>query len=333
MPLCLVTGANGHLGNNLVRALLERGREVRASVRTLRVKKPLEGLDCQVVHADLMDGDSLEAALDGVDTLFQVAAPFRMWARKPERDIVQPSVDGTCNILDAASNEGVKKVVHVSSILTLGSTSTPEKPLTEDGWNEAPIHPYIAAKVQAERMALKYAEDMGCDIVSVLPGSMVGPHLYGHLTPTMSLLRRILANRMPVDPNFSLNIVDVRDVAQGLISAEKKGRMGERYILANDRVWTTGEIAEFATTMDPAVQMPLFKAPKPLLKLMALFMEDLAKVTRRPPGLTPEQVEDYYGRTLYTDITKARKELGYHPRPGEEALADAFAWLEGKWGG
>ena len=97
--LNLVTGANGHLGNNLVRALLERGETVRASVRNPKDTLPFEGLDCEIVQADLMDKDSLTRALEGVDTLYQVAAVFKHWARDPQKEIIEPNLQGTRNIL------------------------------------------------------------------------------------------------------------------------------------------------------------------------------------------------------------------------------------------
>src|SRR5690606_32391801 len=116
----LVTGANGHLGNNVVRALLAQGEtHVRASVRNPQVKAPFAGLDCEVVAADLMDKESLRRALKGVDTLYQVAAVFKHWARNPQRDIIDPTVQGTRNIMEAAAEQGVNKIVYVSSSVTL----------------------------------------------------------------------------------------------------------------------------------------------------------------------------------------------------------------------
>ena len=93
--LNLVTGANGHLGNNLVRVLLERGETVRASVRNPDNREPFVGLDCEIVQADLMDKPSLLKAMEGVDTLYQVAAVFKHWARNPQKEIIEPNLQGT----------------------------------------------------------------------------------------------------------------------------------------------------------------------------------------------------------------------------------------------
>jgi dihydroflavonol-4-reductase len=121
IKLNLVTGANGHLGNNLVRALLDSGEQVRASVRDTTNTAPFEGLDCEIVQADLMDKDSLLHALEGVDTLYQVAAVFKHWARDPQRDIIEPNLQGTRNVLEAAAEKKVRRVVYVSSEVTFGT--------------------------------------------------------------------------------------------------------------------------------------------------------------------------------------------------------------------
>src|SRR5918994_3478784 len=110
--LSLVTGANGHLGNNLVRTLLERGEQVRAGVRNPANTEAFEGLGSEVVRVDLMDKVSLMEALEGVQTLYQVAAVFRLWARDPEQEIIQPNLEGTRNVLEAAAESGVRRVIY-----------------------------------------------------------------------------------------------------------------------------------------------------------------------------------------------------------------------------
>lgn len=137
--LSLVTGANGHLGNNLTRALLERGEQevvVRAGVRNPATAGPLEGLGCEIVRCELMDKGSLLEALKGVETLYQVAAVFRHWARNPEKEIVRPNLQGTRNVLEAAAESGVRRVVYVSSIAALDKNSPHRKgPFDESTWN------------------------------------------------------------------------------------------------------------------------------------------------------------------------------------------------------
>ncbi len=184
--LNLVTGANGHLGNNLVRALLENGEQVRASVRNPKNTTPFEGLDCEIVQADLMDKDSLLRALEGVQTLYQVAAVFKHWAPNPQADIIEPNLQGTRNILEAAASQGVERIVYVSSEVTLDHNVVP---MDESTWrSEFHNNPYVQSKTEAEQLAWQLAEDLDLDMVSVLPGAILGPNCF-NLTPTMAYLQ------------------------------------------------------------------------------------------------------------------------------------------------
>lgn len=144
--ICLVTGANGHLGNNLVRALLDKGEKVRASVRNVNYLEPFEGLDCEVVYADLLDREFLSKATKGVDTLYQVAAVYKIWAKNPEEEILCVNLEGTKNVLEIAAEQSVNKVVYVSSTAALDHSSVP---MDETNWNSDFLNPYYQSnKVQ-----------------------------------------------------------------------------------------------------------------------------------------------------------------------------------------
>ena len=117
--LALVSGANGHLGNNLVRLLISKGIPVRASVRNIKNKEPFAGIDCEVVQSDITDKQSLIKALQGVETFYAVGAVFKLWAKNPKRDIYDANMEGTKNIVEAAAEAGVKRIVYVSSIAAL----------------------------------------------------------------------------------------------------------------------------------------------------------------------------------------------------------------------
>ncbi|RZL61695.1 MAG: NAD-dependent epimerase/dehydratase family protein, partial [Pedobacter sp.] len=112
--LALVTGANGHLGNNLVRLLISKGIPVRASVRNIKNKEPFAGLDCEVVQSDISDKQSLVNALKGVETFYAVGAVFKLWAKDPKKEIYDVNLEGTKNIVEAAVEAGVKRIVYVS---------------------------------------------------------------------------------------------------------------------------------------------------------------------------------------------------------------------------
>jgi dihydroflavonol-4-reductase len=321
--LAMVTGANGHLGNTLVRALLAQGQRVRAGVRDLAHTAPLDGLTCERVQAELRDPASLRKALHGVDVLYQVAAVFKHWARDPEREIVEVNVQGTRNVLRAAAEAGVKRVVYVSSVAAVGHNG---QPLDEGHWNSDLQNPYYRSKILAEQAAWQCAEQLGLPLVTVLPSAMIGPHA-ARLTDTLGFLASVLARRVPLDPNFLFNFVDVRDVAAGMISAAERGRPGERYLLANRQCSSLAEIILALNQVVPGYRVPR-RAPKGLLLALAWIDEQRARFSGRPAELLLSQVRMFYGVPQEYCIDKAINELGYQPRPPQLALQQAFAYLQ-----
>lgn len=320
--LAMVTGANGHLGNNLVRQLLARGQQVRAGVRDPQDCPALNGLDCQVVRAELQDFDSLCRSLQGVDVLYQVAAVFKHWAKNPQAEIIEPNVQGTRNVLRAAAEAGVRRVVYVSSVAAVGHDG---QYLDESVWNTDQQNPYYLSKILAERAAWQTAQDYGLSMVAVLPSAIIGPHAE-RLTDTMGFLAAALARKLVLDPDFHFNFVDVRDVADGLIRAAEKGRPGQRYILANRDSSSLAEVVEALNTFRAGYRVP-HRAPKSLLVLVALLQEWRARLTGQPAELLISQVRMFHGVRQRYCIDKAVNELGYQPRPPQQALRQAFEYL------
>lgn len=321
--LCLVTGANGHLGNTLVRTLLEQGCQVRAGVRNIDDAAPFAGLDCQRVYAELRDEAAMLRALEGVEVLFQVAAVFKHWSRDPEREIVQANVESTRAVLQAAAKAGVRRVVYVSSVAAVGHDGSA---LNEECWNQEAENPYYRSKILAEQMAWQTARELNLDMVCVLPSAMVGPNA-ARLTDTMAFLESVRRRKVPLDPGFHFNFVDVRDVAQGLVLAAEKGRTGQRYILANECSSSFAEIVRAFNTVSSGYRLPP-KAPRWLLMGLARVEEGMAKLIGRPAQLLRSQVRLFHGVRQEYDIGKARAELGFRPRGPQEALAAAFGFLE-----
>lgn len=321
--LCLVTGANGHLGNTLVRALLARGERVRAGVRDIHNRAAFAGLDCELVYAELQDKQALVQALQGVEVLYQVAAVFHHWARDPQAEIVTPNVEGTRNVLEVAAEAGVKRVVYVSSVAAVGHDG---RPLDEAHWNDEQDNAYYRSKILSERMAWELAQRLGLDLVVVLPAAMVGPNAQ-RLTDTMGFLDSVLRRQVPLDPGFHFNFVDVRDVAEGLIQAAEKGRAGERYILANQSSSPLQALVEAANAVTPGYRLPP-PAPRWLLLTLAWLQERWAQLTGQPAQLLVSQVRLFHGVRQEYSIAKAQAELGYRPRPPAQALREAFAFLQ-----
>jgi dihydroflavonol-4-reductase len=316
--LCLVTGANGHLGNTLVRELLKQGHTVRAGVRDINHRAPFAGLDCELVYAELQDEPAMLKALDGVAVLFQVAAVFKHWARDPEAQIVQPNVQGTRSVLHAASRAGVKRVVYVSSVAAVGHDGSP---LDEQHWNRGSENAYYRSKILAERMAWQTAEALGLWMVAVLPSAMVGPNA-GRLTDSMGFLQSVKARQLPLDPGFHFNFVDVRDVATGMLLAAQNGRQGERYILANAHSSSLADLTHLLGYRPPP------PAPRWVLMGIAWLQERWAQLTGQPAQLMVSQVRLFHNVRQEYSIAKARNELGFNPRPPQQALREAFAYLD-----
>jgi dihydroflavonol-4-reductase len=325
--LSLVTGANGHLGNNLVRTLLERGEQVRAGVRNPANTEAFEGLGSEVVRVDLMDKVSLMEALEGVQTLYQVAAVFRLWARDPEQEIMQPNLEGTRNVLEAAAESGVRRVIYVSSSTTVERNSPSRKgPIDETSWStDYHGNPYTRSKVESEKLAWELAQELGLSVVSVLPSTIIGPNCF-RLTPAMRYLELVVRGALPVDMNIGYNIVDVRDVADGMIAAAERGRDGERYILAGDESMGTPRLIELAREFSPGLQPPP-KVPRSVLMAAASVLELGGRFTGRVPALVRSQVQMFYGTEQELVTEKARRELGHAPRSSEEAVRECFAYL------
>jgi dihydroflavonol-4-reductase len=321
--LCMVTGANGHLGNNLIRTLINNGEKVRAGVRDTQNNSMFEGLDCELVYAEMLDKDAMLAALEGVDVLYHVAAVFKHWAKDPETEIIQANIKGTEVVLEAAAQTKVKKVVYVSSVAAIGHNG---EPLNESHWNDEPSNAYYQSKIRSEKKAWQLAEKLDLWMVTVQPSAMIGPNA-ANLTDTMKFINDIQTKSLPFNPNFFFNFVDVRDVAQGIYAAACKGKHGNRYILANDQSSSLSEIINAANTVKADYTLPS-KSPKWLLLTIAWFMELGAKVSGKPAELISSQVKLFYGVKQEYDISKAQRDLGYAPRSPMKALIDTFQYLE-----
>ena len=318
--ISLVTGANGLLGNTLVRELINSGENVRASVRDIRNNKPFEDLDCEVVYADILDKNSLIEAMQGVDILYHVAAVFKHWSENPEKDIIEANLIGTKNVLEAAAECGVKKVVYVSSMAALDRTKIP---MNEKSWGTEFPNPYYKAKNDAEKLAWEIAEEMNLWMVAILPSGIIGTNTYSHLSATNALLNSIVKNRLPFDPNFSFNFVHAKDVAKGMILAAQKGKNGERYILATEPSISTTKIINMARELMIAIKELDIISKEELIRI-ATEMEEESKITHKPPLLLVGNVMDFYEADERIDISKAKRELGYNPISPEQAINEVL---------
>ncbi len=325
----LVTGATGHLGYNLVAELLEHGYRVRAGVRDPSDRTriaPLARYEVEIVPAPIDDRRALRAACQDVDGVFHTAALTRMWARDPEREIIEPNVRGVENILEAAADAGVKRVVLTSSVSAIGSTAPRERPLTEEQWNESTrTTPYAIAKTRSERRAWELAAELDLDMVAVNPSSLVGPG-YFRQTPASWLVelmvRGYVRGVLPASPAW----VDVRDAARAHRLALERDDAHGRYLVSACTM-SFGDVVNRLHELDPRIPRVRWPVPMALLRVVAALDYVAHVLTGMERRLTGTILEEFFGQEMHCSAAKAERELGWRPRPFDETLADTIAWI------
>jgi len=318
MKPVLVTGASGFLGWHVARLLVERGYRVRALARP---QSRAIGLDVDTVTGDLRDPASLERAAAGCGLVFHVAADYRLWARDP-RELYDSNVGGTRNLLEAARQAGVERVVYTSTVGCIGvppggigNEATPVS--LEDMAGD-----YKRSKFLAERIALEYARG-GLPVVIVNPTAPVGGHDVKP-TPTGQIVLDFLNGAMPAFIDTGLNLVDVRDVAHGHLLACERGRQGERYILGSENL-TLAEILQKLARI-AGRKAPVVRLPYAVAWLAGAGSTAFAKLSGKPPRVALDAVRMARKR-MWVTHEKASRELGFAPGPADEALASAVEWF------
>ena len=316
----LVTGATGFIGQVLVRRLAARGDQVRVLARPSSNLAALDGLPFEVVRGDVTQPDTLPAAFDGVDRLFH-AAGMVSFVRHERPLLYRINVEGTRNVLSAALQAGVGRVVYTSSVSAIAYSRRPI-PVTEDSaWVDYGIS-YARSKRQAEAEAFNLYR-RGLPLVVVNPTTAMGPNDL-NLTSTAPIAR-YLRGDLRIRVRGALNVIDVEDLAEAHILADERGRLGERYILGGTNVtWT-----EFFTILDELSGRGVpRRVPVAAALAMAALMEFvIAPLTRKPPRF---HIEEVRAASLYrtADCSKAIRELGMPRRPLRETLARTVAWME-----
>ena len=318
-----VTGGTGFLGSALVRKLLERGEEVVALSRPGSDLRNLEGLDVEIAYGDLLDRESLRAAMKGCHRVYHAAAEYSLWV-PDKKAIYAVNVDGTKNVLTAAIEAGVSRAVYTSTVGALGNPGdgTPGREDTPVSLGDM-AGDYKRSKFMAEQAALEFAS-RGFPVVIVNPSTPVGPRDVKP-TPTGKMILDFLLGKMAAYLDTGLNLIDVDDAALGHILAMEKGRTGEKYILGN-RNMTLKEIFQVLSRLT-GIPAPKVRLPYYFVLPIALASTALAEyVTRRPP-LAPVDAVRMARKVMFFDQSKAVAELGLPQGPVEDALARAVAWF------
>jgi dihydroflavonol-4-reductase len=320
--LCLVTGATGFVGSAVVRAILGAGHDVRVLARPTSDRRNLADLAVEVAEGSLEDKPSLARAVAGCRYLFHAAADYRLWVTDPV-PMFRANVEGTRAMMKAALDAGVERVVYTSSVATLGLV--PEGSADEETPSNVGdmVGPYKRSKFQAEEVVRDLVFKRGLPAVIVNPSAPVGP-CDRKPTPTGRLILEAARRRMPGYVDTGLNVVHVDDVAAGHLAAAEMGRIGERYILGGENL----PLSKILTAVAKAAgtQPPRVKVPYTVAYPVAIGAQLMARLRGKEPFITLDGVR-MARKKMYFTSAKALRELGYRPRPAQNAIADAVDWF------
>jgi dihydroflavonol-4-reductase len=321
---CFVTGASGFLGSHVARQLLAKGADFRLLVRATSRTDNIEDLPAERVVGDLRDSASLKKGMSGCEFVFHVAADYRLWARNGQ-ELYDSNVEGTRNVLEAARDIGVRRVIYTSSVATMGFGNngrlTDERtPVTIGNM----IGDYKRSKFMAEQLVIEAAH-AGQNVVMVNPTTPVG-ECDIKPTPTGRIIVDFLRRKFPAYVDTGLNLVDVVDCAQGHLLAMEKALPGERYILGGENL----TLKQILDRLAAITGLPSPKVKLPYAMAYAIGVVDTlvtGTIRRREPRVTLDSVR--MGRKkMFVTSAKAERELGWNPRPVDDALRRAVEWFQ-----
>jgi len=318
-PIAAITGAAGHLGEALVRQLLERGWSVRALTRSSQGSLP--ALDVELVQANLLEPKSLEKAFEGAEVVFNLAALISLHG-DPNGKVWQTNVDGAHNVANAALKTGVRRLVHCSSIQAF-SPKPDDTPISETRLRslDPGLPVYDRSKAEGELRVLDVG-GQGLEVVICNPTSVVGPWDF---RPSRSgqLLLALARNQVPALPPGAQNWVDVRDIASGMRAAAEQGIPGANYILGGHTLSlrTLGTLA----ADEIGARQPL-PCPMGLAMVGVKVADFISRVSGRDLLVSSEAMQALTLRT-HVCLERAERELGYHPRPMEDTIKDTYRFF------
>jgi dihydroflavonol-4-reductase len=321
---CFVTGATGFLGSHVARQLLSRGAELRLLVRPTSRMDNIADLPAERVVGDLRDLQSLKTGMSGCEFVFHVAADYRLWSRHSQ-ELYDSNVEGTRNVLAAARDSGVRRVIYTSSVATMGFGNngrlTDEKtPVTLSNM----IGDYKRSKFMAEQLVIEAARS-GQNVVVVNPTTPIGERDIKP-TPTGRIVVDFLRRKFPAYVETGLNLVDVADCAQGHLLAMEKAVPGERYILGGENL----TLKQILDKLAAITGLPSPKIKLPYAVAYATGVVDTlvsGTIMKREPRVTLDSVR--MGRKkMFITSAKAERELGWNPGPVDGALRRAVEWFQ-----
>ena len=319
----LVTGATGHIGNVLVRSLLKNGYDVTAFVRNKEKLNALDGLSVSFAYGDVRDIESLKMAFKGIDVVFHLAGLIDI-GNGNKKQMYEVNVNGTKNVVNACKEMNVKKLIYTSSVHAI-----PTKPKGEIITETKTFSPdlvkgtYSKTKAEATKYVLE-ANSKDLEVIITHPSGVIGP--YEYITSNLGQLIIDCAHRkMGAYLDGGYNFVDVRDVADGLVSTLEKGKAGECYILAGHYV-TIKELMKYVQDIT-GVPAPKFKIARWFAYATGALSEIYYKIVKQKPLFTSYSVYTT-GTNANFSIDKAKKQLGYFPRDFIDTMVDTIYWMK-----
>ena len=317
-----VTGATGHIGNVLVRKLLERGEKVRALILPGENRQALDGMNVEEIEGDILDLDGLRQAMDGAQRVYHLAGVISIMPGK-NNNVRRVNVQGTRNVIRAAREANVDRLVYTSSIHALfraphGITIDEQIPFDP----EHAISAYDQSKAEAS-LLVQDAACLGLDAVIACPTGVIGPYDYRG-SEMGNLILDAMSARTQFVINGAYDFVDVRDVADGLILAGEKGRAGESYILSGERL-SLGGLLDLMQRVTGLRYLRLH-VPMNLARFAAIFGPLYYRLAKAKPRLTPYAIATVTSNSVISNA-KARHELGYAPRSMIETIRDTVQWF------
>jgi dihydroflavonol-4-reductase len=320
----LVIGANGYLGSHVTRQLVADGQDVRVMVRPKATTVGIDDLKVTRFLGDIWDDDVLREAMTGCDVVYYCVVDTRGWLRDPA-PLFHTNVDGTRNVLEVAKDVDLKRFVFTSSYVTVGRrrgrTATEDDVIVDRG-----LTPYVRSRVQAENLVMEYARDHGLPAVAVCISTTYGSGDWGR-TPHGAIIAGAAFGKLPfVMSGIQLEAVGVDDAARAMIQAADKGRVGERY-LVSEKMITNADVVRIAAEA-AGVPPPTKSIPLPVSYAMAALGSAKARLKGTDEQLSLDSLRLMRAEAP-VDCSKAKRELGWQPRPVEESIREAAKFWVG----
>ncbi len=323
-----VTGVNGHIGNHIVRDLLEHGYNVIGSVRSLsdpqkvdHVRQHALDLDCEsrlvLVEGDVLDADGWAEKLSGCDALFHTATVYSN--SKNAQIIIDTANKGTTHLLTAAKQAKIPRVIYTSSVAAIGSLPKGREK-TEEDWQTLRSSPYTVAKTESERLAWELAKKHGLDLRVINPGAVLGGG-FAKPTPSVDYFPDAIQGKFPLAPKIPLPIVHVRDVARAHRRAFEVDEAKGRFIVAPHKNKTIADVCRTIREQYPETKSPRHAVPRSLM-FIVVFQDWLMGIFGAERRMTRKAVKGYFKGDANLSSKKATDVLGMEWESFEACITD-----------